>query len=157
MSSNSPGLRLKVGREKSLLRKHPWVFSGAVAEVTGSPVNGATVRVTGAGGQFLGWGAYSKVSQISARIWSWDEQQVIGEDFFRQRLSAAIVARERLKLDASGNALRLVHGESDGMPGLVVDRYGGYLVLQSLSSGVEYWKESLADLLQESNRSCGHL
>jgi len=149
VSSNFPGLRLKVGREKSLLRKHPWVFSGAVAEVTGSPANGATVRVTGAGGQFLGWGAYSRVSQISARIWSWDEQQVVGEDFFRQRLSGAITARERLGLNNESDAVRLVHGESDGMPGLVVDRYGSHLVLQSLSSGIEYWKEALADLLLE--------
>lgn len=155
MSSDIPVLRLKAGREKSLLRKHPWVFSGAVAEVTGSPANGATVRVNGAGGQFLGWAAYSKYSQISARLWSWDEQQVVGETFFRQRLSAAIAARERLALDRSGDALRLVHGESDGMPGLVVDRYGDCLVLQSLSSGIEYWKELLADLLVELTGSVG--
>ncbi len=103
----------------------------------------------------MGWGAYSKYSQISARLWSWDEQQVIGEVFFRERLSAALAARERLGLDKSGNAFRLVHGESDGMPGLVVDRYGDYLVLQSLSSGIEYWKEALVGLLLELTGSSG--
>jgi 23S rRNA (cytosine1962-C5)-methyltransferase len=149
VSSNLPVLRLKAGREKSLLRKHPWVFSGAVAEVTGAPVNGATVRVISAKGKFLGWAAYSRYSQISARLWSWDERQLVGEAFFRKQLSAAIAARDKLGLKNDCNALRLVHGESDGLPGLVVDRYGEILVVQSLSSGVEYWKEMLVDLLLE--------
>jgi 23S rRNA (cytosine1962-C5)-methyltransferase len=155
VSSDIPVLRLKPGREKSLLRKHPWVFSGAVAEVTGSPVNGTTVRVASASNEFLGWAAFSKSSQISARVWSWEESQQIGEAFFRQRLSAALAARERLGLNIDGNALRLVHGESDGLPGLVVDRYGEFLVIQSLSSGIEYWKESLADLLLELTHAAG--
>jgi 23S rRNA (cytosine1962-C5)-methyltransferase len=149
VSSNIPSLRLKVGREKSVLRKHPWVFSGAVADVTGSPANGATVRILSASGEFLGWAAYSKYSQISARIWSWDEGQEIGADFFRKRLSAAIAARDLPGSMLASNAIRLVHGESDGLPGLVVDRYAEFLVVQSLSSGIEHWKDLLADLLLE--------
>jgi 23S rRNA (cytosine1962-C5)-methyltransferase len=155
VSSKIPVVRLKAGREKSLLRKHPWVFSGAVAELIGSPENGASVRVTSASGEFLGWAAYSKYSQISARIWSWDERQVVGEAFFRKQLATAILTRERLGLKNSSNAIRLVHGESDGLPGLVVDRYGEFLVFQSLSSGVEYWKETLAELLLELTGAAG--
>lgn len=147
--SNFPSLRLKPGREKSLLRQHPWVFSGAIAEVIGLPVNGATIRLISAAGEFLGWAAYSRYSQISARLWSWDEKQEVGGAFFRERLSSAIAARDRLGLIKDSNAIRLVHGESDGLPGLVVDRYAEQLVVQSLSSGVEYWKEQLADILVE--------
>ncbi len=147
--SKAPTLRLKPGREKSLLRRHPWVFSGAVAETSGSPANGATVRITSAGGEFLAWAAYSKHSQISARVWTWNEGEQVGEPFLRKRLFAAIDARRRLGLQETGDALRLVHGESDGLPGLVVDRYGDFLVVQYLSSGVEFWKEQIADLLAE--------
>ena len=155
MSSDHPVLRLKPGREKSVLRKHPWVFSGAIAEVTGAPENGATVCVVSANDEFLGWAAYSKYSQISARLWSWDESQLVGKEFFRKQLSAAISTRDRLGLINDSNAMRLVHGESDGLPGLVVDRYGEFLVLQSLSSGIEYWKECLADLLLELTGAAG--
>jgi len=155
VSSNFPVLRLKAGREKSLLRKHPWVFSGAIGEVTGTPVNGATVRVISANGEFLGWASWSEYSQISARVWSWDEAQLVGEEFFRMKLSSAIAARDRLGLKNNSNAMRLVHGESDGLPGLVVDLYGEFLVVQSLSAGVEYWKELLSDLLLELTRAVG--
>jgi len=150
MTANDvPEIRLKAGREKSLLRRHPWVFSGAVARIAGAPANGATVRVAGAGGDFLAWAAYSQHSQISARVWSWDERQAVGEAFLRAQLSAALEARRRLALHAHSDSMRLVHGESDGLPGLVVDRYGACLVLQALSSGAEYWKARLADLLLE--------
>jgi 23S rRNA (cytosine1962-C5)-methyltransferase len=149
VSSDIPSVYLKPGREKSLLRRHPWIFSGAIAYVTGSPLNGSTIRLLDPGGRFLAWAAYSQHSQISARVWSWDEQQQIDAIFFRRRLSAAISARDRLNLKIASDAYRLIHGESDGLPGLVVDRYADYLVLQSSSSGVEYWKELLADILYE--------
>ncbi len=149
MSSNQPALRLKAGREKAVLRRHPWIFSGAIADVVGSPSNGATVKIQSASGDFLAWAAYSKYSQISARIWSWDEGQEIGEAFFGQQVRAALAARETLGLSKESDAIRLVHGELDGLPGLVVDRYGDFLVLQSLSSGIEYWKATLADILVE--------
>jgi 23S rRNA (cytosine1962-C5)-methyltransferase len=138
-------IQLKPGKEKSLLRRHPWVFSGAIAQVRGDPQPGATLAVTSAAGEFLGWGAYSPHSQIRARIWAWEQSTRIDEAFFRQRLQNAIAARRGIPgLEAAG-ALRLVHGESDGLPGLIVDRYAGTLVLQCLSSGPEAWLETIAD------------
>jgi len=138
-----PVIYLKPGREKSVLRRHPWIFSGAVGRVDGSPGDGETVKMVNSQGQFLGWGAFSSKSQISVRIWSWDEEENIAGDFFRRRLQQAIAARQM------NNALRLVHAESDGLPGLVVDRYNELLVVQYLSSGPERWRETLADLLVE--------
>lgn len=142
-------VRLKPGREKSLLRRHPWVFSGAVAEVRGAPADGETVQVDDAQGTFLGWGAYSANSQMRVRMWNWEKAEKVDVAFFRQRLQRAFAARQSLVPAAQTNALRLVHGESDGLPGLVVDRYADTLVVQFLSSGPEYWRETLADLLME--------
>jgi len=142
-------VKLKPGREKSLLRRHPWVFSGAVASVQGNPRDGETVGVHSASGQLLATGAYSSQSQIRVRIWSWDPQETIDSEFFRHRLVDALAARRPFfDLDRT-EALRLVHGESDGLPGLILDRYGGTLVMQCLSSGIEYWRETLADIFME--------
>jgi 23S rRNA (cytosine1962-C5)-methyltransferase len=140
-------IRLKPGREKSLLRRHPWVFAGAVGRVDGAPVDGETLRIANDRGEFLAWGAYSSQSQIRLRIWSWDEQERIDAGFFRRRLQSALQLRRTLGLAAQSDAMRLVHGESDGLPGLVVDQYGDFLVMQCLSSGIERWKNTLADLL----------
>ncbi len=101
------------------------------------------MKLVNSRGQFLGWGAFSTKSQISVRIWSWDEEEIIAEDFFRRRLQQAIAARQK------NIASRLVHAESDGLPGLVVDRYNELLVVQYLSSGPERWRETVADLLVE--------
>src|ERR1039457_4161833 len=105
-------LILKPGREKSLLRRHPWVFSGAVARVDGSPETGDTVAVRAADGKFLAWAACSPVSQIRARVWSWDERDNVDAGFLRARLRHAIDARTRLIAVETGVAMRLVHGES---------------------------------------------
>jgi 23S rRNA (cytosine1962-C5)-methyltransferase len=142
-------LRLKPGREKSLLRRHPWVFSGAVARLDGDPGQGGTVRLENAHGQFLAWGAYSPHSQIRARIWSWEANEGIDESFFRSRLAAALAARRELIPSGESDALRLVHAESDGLPGLIVDRYTDTLVVQFLSSGAERWRDLLVNLLLE--------
>jgi 23S rRNA (cytosine1962-C5)-methyltransferase len=142
-------VRLKAGREKSLLRRHPWVFAGAVDSMDGAPEDGDTVRVVSQAGNFLAWAAYSLHSQIRLRVWSWQEQDDIGPDFFRQRIGQAVAGRIELIAAGRSDALRLVHGESDGLPGLVVDRYAATLVVQFLSSGAEHWKETLADLLLE--------
>lgn len=146
MSSNEPLVRLKEGREKSLLRRHPWIFSGAIKEVRGEPSDGQTVRVEAAHGTFLARAAYSSHSQIRLRVWSWDEAQAIDEIFFRLSLSRALRARQFFSFGET-NALRLVHGESDGLPGLVVDRYADVLVVQFLSAGVEAWRETICDIL----------
>lgn len=142
-------IKLKPGREKALLRRHPWIFSGAVASLVGNPEAGQTVRVVGSKDEFLALGAYSPHSQIRVRVWSWDPEEQIDEAFFRRRLQRAITARETLVPPEITDALRLVHGESDGLPGLIVDRYAGTLVMQSLSSGVEKWRQTIADLLLE--------
>ena len=142
-------LRLKAGREKSVLQRRPWVFSGAVERIEGSPADGETVRLLDADGRFLAWGAYSAHSQIQARLWSWDEGQIIDEGFLRRKLSQALEARRGWVDPQQTDSLRLVHGESDGLPGLVVDRYADYLSAQFLSSGAEHWREPLARLLLE--------
>jgi 23S rRNA (cytosine1962-C5)-methyltransferase len=136
-------LILKAGREKSLLRRHPWIFSGAVARVDGEPGMGGTVAVRTSGGAFLAWGAYNPRSQIVARVWSWSEQETPGPALLRALLARAIAMRRDQLADAQ--AVRLVHGESDGMPGLVVDRYGSVLVLQVSSAGAARWRDAIAD------------
>ena len=136
-------LRLKPGKEKSLLRRHPWVFDGAVA--TGGGDAGETVRVEGSDGQFLGWAAYSPTSKIRARVWSFDESQRIDAPFFIAACARAISARSLF--DIKSNGLRLIHGESDGLPGLVVDRYDDTLVAQFSSCGSERFKTVIVDAL----------
>ncbi|MFZ5911958.1 MAG: class I SAM-dependent rRNA methyltransferase [Chloroflexota bacterium] len=141
-------LVLKPGREKSLLRRHPWVFSGAVHHVDGTPASGASVDLLSFKGDFLARAAYSPTSQIRARVWTFEDEPV-DKEFFRGRIRSAVRARDTWNLTPDTDALRLVHAESDGLPGLVVDRYGDTLVLQALTAGCEAWKETLADLLLE--------
>jgi 23S rRNA (cytosine1962-C5)-methyltransferase len=142
-------LILKAGREKSLLRRHPWVFSGAVARLQGSPDAGETVGVRAAGGEFLAWAVYSPASQIRARVWSWNENEPIGADLLHERLRRALAAREKLLAADDSDAMRLVHGESDGLPGVIADRYGEVVVLQLLSAGAERWRGELGAALRD--------
>lgn len=144
-----PVLHLKTGREKSVLRRHPWIFAGSIGRVEGEPASGETVRVLDTRGQELGLAAYSPASQIRARMWTWDADEAIDQAFLRKRLESALQMRRRLGQEHPGAALRWVHGESDGLPGLVVDRYADFLVMQVLSAGIEHWREPLAGLLQE--------
>ncbi|HXF85004.1 MAG TPA: class I SAM-dependent methyltransferase [Anaerolineales bacterium] len=141
-------LILKAGREKSLLRRHPWVFSGAIHQVDGNPASGATVNLLSFNGCFLARAAYSPHSQIRARVWTFEDEPV-DKEFFRKRIRRAIVSRSMLQASDQTNALRLIYAESDGLPGLIVDRYNNVLVLQSLTAGSEYWKDTFADLLLE--------
>jgi 23S rRNA (cytosine1962-C5)-methyltransferase len=140
---------LKAEREKSLLRRHPWIFSGAVECIDGAPNSGDTVAVRDGAGHFLAWAAYNADSQITARVWSWDEQQAIDSAFFRRRIGDALAARSALALSHDSNGMRLIHGESDGLPGLIVDQYNDVLVMQLGSAGPERWRDTLADVLQE--------
>jgi 23S rRNA (cytosine1962-C5)-methyltransferase len=142
-------IHLKKGREKSLKRRHPWIFSGAVEKVVGTPAAGDAVDVRDASGQFLARAAYSPKSQIRARVWTFDEKELIEAGFFRARIERAVALREALPARRHTNALRLVHGESDGLPGLVVDRYDDVLVAQFLAAGVERWRDCILDLLLE--------
>ena len=147
MKPRGPVLVLKPGKEKSLLRHHPWVFSGAIARVEGEPASGATVRVLSADGAFLAQAAYSPQSQIRGRVWTWQADEAVDAAFLRRRLQTALDYRKSLV--AQSDAMRLVHGESDGLPGLIVDRYGDQLVAQFLSAGMDAGRETIADLLVE--------
>ena len=142
-------LILRAGREKSLLRRHPWVFSGAVERLEGNASSGDTVQICDTRGGFIAWAAYSSQSQIVARVWSWQAQETIDAEFFRRRIAAALTLRKDLDLDQRSNAMRLIHGESDSLPGLIVDRYADVLVLQLGSAGAERWRDIVADCLQE--------
>jgi 23S rRNA (cytosine1962-C5)-methyltransferase len=142
-------LILKAGREKSLKRRHPWVFSGAVAKVQGAPGTGETIGVWSATGEFLAVAAYSPESQIAARVWDWADR-AIDRAFFNERIQAAVEQRRAL-LDAAQamDAMRLVHGESDGLPGVIADRYSDTAVLQLTSAGADRWRDAIADALME--------
>ncbi|MGC2047538.1 MAG: class I SAM-dependent methyltransferase [Gallionella sp.] len=157
---------LKAGKEKSLLRKHPWIFSGAIQRVEGAPDSGDTVQVRAADGRFLAQAAYNPQSKITARVWSWNENEAIDATFLRNKIAAAIDARNALLPSPAGgesaargakpaggegrsNSMRLIHAESDGLPGLIVDRYGDVLVMQIGSAGVEYWRDTIADIFQD--------
>ncbi len=147
--SASGVLVLGRGREKSVGRRHPWIFSGAIERVEGAPASGETVLVRSAAGAALALAAWSPHSQIRARIWSFDPADEVGPDLLRARLARALALRASLPAARHTNALRLVHGESDGLPGLVVDRYADVLVMQVLAAGIERWREALLDALAE--------
>ena len=156
-----PAIMLREDREKSLLRRHPWIFSGAVERIDGAPVSGDTLPVRDSGGKFLAWAAYNAGSQITARVWSWREDETVDADFFRRRITAALQMRRSLRphegaVESSRNTgMRLIHAESDGLPGLIVDQYGDVLVVQIGSAGAERWRDTFADILQElCNPSC---
>ncbi len=137
-------VRLHPGKERSLLRRHPWVFAGSVAR--GGADSGDTVRVEADDGRFLAWAAYSPRSQIRLRAWSFDPDQRIDAAFIAARVDAAIDRRRALGLDL--RACRLVHGESDGLPGCIVDRYADVVVLQSGSAGIDRWKPHIVAALR---------
>ena len=147
MKARANSITLKPGKEKSLLRRHPWIFSGAIAKVEGEPKVGETVRVLGSDGGFLAQAAFSPQSQIRGRVWTFDADEAIDAAFFRRRLQTALAYRAAMTIDS--DAMRLVHGESDGLPGLVVDRYADQLVAQFSSAGVDAWRETIADILLE--------
>ena len=136
-------IRLRDGKERSLIKRHPWVFEGSIASGRADP--GETVRVESAAGEFLAWGAYSPTSSIRVRAWSFDATERIDAAFFERRIARAVAVRARLPIDS--DAMRLIHGEADGLPGLVVDRYGDTLSAQFTATGVERWKSVIADAL----------
>ncbi|NBZ99793.1 MAG: class I SAM-dependent rRNA methyltransferase, partial [Betaproteobacteria bacterium] len=136
-------IRLKAGKERSLQRQHPWIFESAIAK--GSADAGETVRIESHEGVFLAWAAFSPTSRIRARVWSFDETQRIDAAFIEGLIHTSVQARSLF--DIQSNGMRLVHGESDGLPGLVVDRYDDTLVAQFTSCGTERFKHVMADAL----------
>ncbi len=149
MPPTSSRVFLKPGREKSVRRRHPWIFSGAIERVDGEPKTGDTVDVLSDGGDFLARAAYSPQSQIRLRVWTFDQTEPVDADFFVRRIGRAVASRRRLGLLESERACRLVHAESDGLPGLIVDRYGDYAVCQLLAAGVERWRDAIVAALAE--------
>jgi 23S rRNA (cytosine1962-C5)-methyltransferase len=145
--ANIKRVYLKSGREKPIKQFHPWIFSGAINKVSGDPAPGETVQVLDGDGEFLAWGAYSPTSQIRVRIWSWDQNEQISADFFREKIREALNFRDLIGYRSPMR--RLIHAESDRLPGIIADQYGSVLVLQLLSSGAEYWKDNLVQILAE--------
>ena len=140
-------LILKKARERSLKRLHPWIFSGAVEKASGKA--GETLEVRDIAGNPLALAAYSPNSQIRARVWTFDTKEAVDAGFLEKRIRKAVELRGQLAASRHTNAMRLVHGESDGLPGLVVDRYADVLVAQFLAAGVERWREEILNLLVE--------
>ncbi|WP_321952634.1 class I SAM-dependent rRNA methyltransferase [Paraburkholderia bannensis] len=145
---------LKPSKEKSLLRRHPWVYANAIERVDGKPASGATVIVRAHDGRFLARAAYSPHSQIRARVWSFDENEPIDHAFFKRRVQRALAHRQTMVHNTG--AVRLIFGEADGLPGLIVDWYTedaqhprGQLVCQFMAAGVEAWKEAIVNALTQ--------
>ncbi|HEV3429828.1 MAG TPA: class I SAM-dependent rRNA methyltransferase [Paraburkholderia sp.] len=143
---------LKPSKEKSLLRRHPWVYANAIERVDGKPASGATVIVRAHDGRFLARAAYSPHSQIRVRVWSFDENEPIDHAFFKRRVQRALAHRQAMVKNTG--AVRLIFGEADGLPGLIVDWYTedaqnprGQLVCQFMAAGVEAWKEAIVAAL----------
>jgi len=147
VSAQHPVIRLKPGRDRSLRQRHPWLFSGAIASVEGAPAGGATVEIRAADGEQLALAAWSPSSQIRARVWSFAPAS-IDASFIAMRVRRAIAARRDL-VDARHDGVRLVHGESDGLPGVVADRYAEVVVVQLLSAGAEAWRDAILDALAD--------
>jgi len=140
---------LKPGREKSLRLRHPWIFSGAIDRVRGVPQPGDTVDVLSSAGEWLCRAAYSPLSNIRARVWTFDAETRVDAVLIHKRLESALALRSALVPESETDALRLVHGESDGLPGVIVDRYAGWLVIQCLTAGADMWKDTIIDALVE--------
>lgn len=136
-------ITLRPGKERSLQRRHPWVFESSVA--SGKADAGETVRVQASDGSFAAWAAYSPQSMIRLRAWSFDEAERIDAAYFERRIARALAVRARLAVASDG--VRLIHGEADGLPGLIIDRYADTLCAQFLAVGVERWKATIADQL----------
>ncbi|WP_310450833.1 class I SAM-dependent methyltransferase [Sulfuritalea sp.] len=142
-------LILHPGKEKSVLRRHPWLFSGAVAQLDGRARPGDTVDVVSHDGRPLARAAWSPASQIRARIWSFDAAETIDHAFFKRRIAAAVARRAALPELAGQQGLRLVHAESDGLPGVIADRYGDTVVVQLTTAGADKWRAAIADSLHK--------
>ena len=142
-------IHLKPGRGKSIKNRHPWIYSGAIGKPPDGVQPGETVLVADADGQKLAAGAWSPASQIVVRVWTFNPAEIIDAAFFRRKLERAIARREQSPILRGRNARRLVNGESDELPGVIVDEYGGWLVCQFLSTGAEHWRDAIVDLLVE--------
>ncbi len=138
---------LEASKERPIVRRHPWVYATAIKRIDGKPKTGATVQILSHDGRWIAKGAYSPQSKIRIRVWSWNENEAIDHAFFKRKISEAIEYRRQWVRGT--NAIRLIAGEADGLPGLIVDQYDRVIVCQFLSAGVEYWRDAIINALQE--------
>lgn len=144
-----PSIALKKSAESFIKRKHPWIFSGAIDKVEGNPSNGQTVQIFTSDKKLIGNGSFSPSSQIRVRVWSFDPNEKIDSDFFRKKILDASEVRKQFINESTTNAYRIINSESDGLPGLIVDRYANFLVCQFLSAGAEFNKEAIVGMLDD--------
>jgi len=138
---------LKPDRDKPVRQRHPWVFSGAVARVEGDVTDGDVVDVVAFDGTWLARGTINRKSQIAVHLLTWNEDEAIDTAFWRSRLERAVASRSMFAESPDTTAYRLVNAESDGLPGLIVDRYGDWLVTQFLTLGIERWRKEIVEQL----------
>ncbi len=139
---------LKKGKEKAVLHRHPWVFSGAIEKVKGKPANGDIVRLLNAKDEFMAYGFYNDQSRVALRLLEWDEKTEVDEQWFRNKVADAIASRDSLLADGSTNTCRLIFSESDYLPGLIVDKYAGHVAVQVLTTGMEKAMSVILDELK---------
>ena len=140
-------IKLKKGKEKAVLQKHPWVFSGALDQIKGAPANGDVVKVMSAKNDFLAYGYYNDQSRVAVRLLEWEESQRIDENWYEQKIAKAIESRAHLLKNKSTNAYRLIFSEADFLPGLIIDQYADFLSVQILSTGIEKAKSIIIPIL----------
>lgn len=140
---------LKKGKEKAVLQRHPWVFSGAIERVKGKPANGDIVKLVDGKGAFMAYGFYNDQSRVALRLLEWDESAEVKEQWFRDKIALAVSGRSNLLIDGVTNTCRLIFSESDYLPGLIVDKYADHLAVQVLTSGIE---KNLPCIINELNR-----
>jgi len=150
-----PSITLKKSADSFIKRKHPWIFSGAIEKVEGNPSNGETVQIFTSYKTLVGTGSFSPSSQIRVRVWSFEPAEKIDSDFFSRKISMASTLRNQIIDTSETNAYRIINAESDGLPGLIVDRYSDFLVCQFLSSGAEFNKEIIIEILVEIFKPAG--
>jgi len=148
-------LILKPGKERSLFRRHPWLFEGSVERLLGRARPGDTVDVVDATGRRLAKAAWSPRSQIRARVWSFDADEIIDDAFFKRRVAAAVARRAALPQLAGQDGMRLIHGESDGLPGVIADRYGDTICLQLTAAGPDKWRQAIVAALARASAAFG--
>lgn len=142
-------IQLKRGRQKSVLARHPWIFASAVEKIVGNPITGETVQVLDDQGKLIAKAAYSPDSQIRARVWTTQPDETVNSNFFEKRIQESINRRDSLRQEGKTTALRLIYGEADGIPGLVVDQYNDALVMQILSAGAEFHRNGIIEILED--------
>jgi len=140
---------LKKGKEKAVLHRHPWVFSGAIEGVKGKPANGDIVRLVDSKGGFMAYGFYNDQSRVALRLLEWNENVEVNESWFREKVTVAVASRNSILVDGVTNTCRLIFSESDYLPGLIVDKYAGHLAVQVLTSGIENMMLVIIDELQQ--------